>query len=284
MLRNKIKLFFSKDKDSERSKRTESALELIEVRKGIKPAVIIINGFLSENEEDISDWLETVDQMYPHNELFHAKWKAGNVKEMLFDETGFASNMKIFELGRAKGKLGLAASLAAIALNKTTGYWKSAFDESKKVGVELANALANDEAFDSAILMGHSLGARVIHHALTELKSSVVSVVYLLAGAVSSDSEHWEDIFTNHPHTTFINCMSNKDLVLKGPYKIGSLFGHQPIGLAPLRKNSCSNLHNIDVTDYTTGHTDYKNQKIGHFLKEELMKLDEIKRQELIVI
>jgi hypothetical protein len=68
--------------------------------------------------------------------------------------------------------------------------------------------------------------------------------------------------------------MSQKDAVLKHAYKFGCLFDHEPAGLTPLCEESCLNLINLDVTEHANGHSDYKQKKLGLFLKEELMALD----------
>ncbi len=68
--------------------------------------------------------------------------------------------------------------------------------------------------------------------------------------------------------------MSQKDSVLKNAYKLGCLFDHKPAGLSPLCEDSCLNPLNLDVTEHTNGHSDYKQKKFGLFLKEELMTLE----------
>jgi hypothetical protein len=51
----KVKSFLAKDNNPNRATRTKPALQLVKVREGTKPSVIIINGFLSKNGEDVSD-------------------------------------------------------------------------------------------------------------------------------------------------------------------------------------------------------------------------------------
>ncbi len=267
---NKFKSLLAKDN---RAKRTEPALRLVEIRKGTKPVIIIINGFLSENDEDVTDWLKFVDQLYPKNEVLHAKWSAGNLAGMVKDKGFSAGISPLLKVAIGTSPLVKVLSTAATAVNKATGHWKNAFHETKEVGLELAVALEADEALHGSILMGHSLGARVIYHTLAELDKPIVNIVYLLAGAVSSEQEQWSDIFRNHPNTKFINCISQKDSVLKKAYKLGCLFDHKPAGLSPLCEESSLNVINLDVTEHANGHFDFKHKKLGLFLKEELMDL-----------
>ncbi|PKG38334.1 DUF726 domain-containing protein [Psychromonas sp. Urea-02u-13] len=268
-----LKSFLAKDNQTDRATRSEPALKLVEVRKGIKPSIIIINGFLSKKSEDVSDWLEVVDELYPHNEVLHARWNAGDLTSIATDSGLVPERTEMLATKSIQMSV-------FDALSTATGQWKNAFHESNQVGVELAAELEGNESLHGAILMGHSLGARVVRHTLAELDKPVVSVAYLLAGAVSSEQGEWLEIFKKHPETKFINCMSQNDLVLKNAYPMGCLFDHEPAGLTPLCEENCINLLNLDVTEYADGHSDFKQKKIGQYLKKELVKLDQSKIEE----
>ena len=265
---NQVKLFLAKDSKVNRAIDTKRSLELIEIRKGIQPTVIIINGFLSKNTNEVDDWLEVVDELYPDNRVVHAKWDAGNLLDVISDK-GLLENTQPNRLSK-NGVAGLMASAVAIGVNKAAGHWKNAFHETRAVGIELSAAIENTTQLHGCILMGHSLGARVIHHTLAELQTPLVSKAYFLAGAVSSEPEVWDSIFTKHSHTKFINCMSKTDSTLKYGYSAGCLFDHQPIGLSPLGNSTDLNVINIDASKHAKGHQDFKNEKIGRLLKQEL--------------
>lgn len=270
---NTVKTFLTMDNKPNRLKDTELSLDLQQVRTGNKPAIIIINGFMSKGSDDVCDWLAFVDELYPEHQVFHAKWNSGNLADLAMDEGLLGNNEKILKVAKTGGLKSIIGGGAVLAANKATGHWKNAFHETREVGLELATSIEGTTELHNCILMGHSLGARVVHHTLAKLDKPHIKVVYLLAGAVSSKPEAWTDIFSKHSETKFINCMSQKDSTLKYSYSAGCLFDHKPIGLSPLDEKMCLNLVNIDATLQAKGHQDFKNQKMGAFLKQELCKI-----------
>ncbi|MDC9521711.1 DUF726 domain-containing protein [Pseudoalteromonas sp. Angola-31] len=270
---NKVKLFLAKDSKVNRAIDTKRSLELIEIREGIQPTVIIINGFLSKNTNEVDDWLEVVDELYPDNRVVHAKWDAGNLLDVISDKGLLETTSP--NLLSQNGVAALMASAVAVGVNKAAGHWKNAFHETRAVGVELSAAIENTTQLHNCILMGHSLGARVIHHTMAELHPPLVSTAYFLAGAVSSELEVWELIFEKHTRTKFINCMSQTDSTLKYGYSAGCLFDHQPIGLSPLGNSTDLNVINIDASKHAKGHQDFKNKRMGQLIRGELTPYSE---------
>lgn len=260
--------------------RDTPSCEIVKVRDGKLPSVVIINGFMSENGECSKDWLEIVDELYPDNQVVRVQWKAGNFKDMVFDK-GVVPNAKI----ASGSKLGFAATLMArtnligmiataggFVVDKVIGHWKVSFHETRHVAVSLTSYLESDAQFENCILMGHSLGGRIVRHTLNELSTANrVSVAYVLAGAVSSDEEQWQSILEKHNRLKLINCMSMKDYVLKSAYKAGTLWDHEPAGLSSVM-DSNENTVNLDVTEYASGHTGYKQRLLGQYLKQQLQQ------------
>lgn len=79
-------------------------MKYIKVRDGIEPAIIVINGFLSEGEQDINDWLEIIDQLYPSQKVFHLDWPSSNLQSMF----GLCKKGKLKEHLTCSGQLNLA--------------------------------------------------------------------------------------------------------------------------------------------------------------------------------
>ncbi|MUJ38263.1 DUF726 domain-containing protein [Aliivibrio fischeri] len=260
--------------------RASPSCELIKVREGKLPSVVIINGFMTQNEDCSKDWLEVVDELYPDNQVIRVQWKAGNLKDMVFDK-GVVPNARI----ASGSKIGFAATLMArtnligmiataggFVVDKVIGHWKTSFHETRHVALSLTNHIESDAQFENCILMGHSLGGRILRHTLNELSTAnIVSEAYVLAGAVSSDDEQWQSILEKHNRLKLINCMSMKDYVLKSAYKAGTLWDHEPAGLFPVMEAN-ENTVNLDVTEYASGHTDYKQKSLGQYLKQELLQ------------
>lgn len=277
-----IKSSLTEPKTEDLELRETPSCELIKVRDGKLPSVLIINGFMSQNEECSKDWLEVVDELYPDNQVVRVQWKAGNFKDMVFDK-GVVPNARV----ASGSKIGFAATLMArtnligmiataggFVVDKVIGHWKTSFHETRHVALSLTNHLENDAQFENCILMGHSLGGRIVRHTLHELDTSNrVSVAYILAGAISSDDEQWNTIFEKHSNLKLINCMSMKDYVLKSAYKAGTLWDHDPAGLSLVMEDN-ENTVNLDVTEYASGHTDYKKKLLGQYLKQELKQQD----------
>jgi hypothetical protein len=258
--------------------RDTPSCEIVKVRDGKLPSVVIINGFMTQNEDCSKDWLEVVDELYPDNQVIRVQWKAGNLKDMVFDK-GVVPNARI----ASGSKIGFAATLMArtnligmiataggFVVDKVIGHWKTSFHETRHVALSLTNHIESDAQFENCILMGHSLGGRIVRHTLNELSTAnIVSEAYVLAGAVSSDDEQWQSILEKHNRLKLINCMSMKDYVLKSAYKAGTLWDHEPAGLSPVMEGN-ENTVNLDVTEYASGHTDYKQKSLGQYLKQEL--------------
>ncbi|WP_159737264.1 DUF726 domain-containing protein [Vibrio atypicus] len=271
--------------------RDKPSCELVQVRDGKLPAVFIINGFLSENSECSKDWLEVVDELYPDNKVIRVDWKAGNLTEMMFDkgivpsfQTGGASTAGFAAMLAARSTLlGIVGSVGASTVNKVMGHWKSAFYETRHVAFSLSVCLEQNPDFDQCILMGHSLGGRIVRHTLSELKTdNLVSVAYVFAGAVSSNDDQWQSILDKHSELKLINCLSMKDSVLKSVYKVGTVGDHAPAGLAPVMDEHTNTL-NLDVTEFASGHMDFKQSELGKYLKSEFSQLDKGKQQQLFL-
>lgn len=272
---NKIKRL---EQEEELTPRETSSISLQKIREGSKPSVMVINGFMSEGGSDVEDWINVVDALYPNNEVVHVQWNAGNVKKLVLDEgltpSGKSAGLKkLALLTRASTPVGMASVAGGLVANKVSGHWKKAFNETRHVGLELAIAIEDNEELHGCILMGHSLGGRVIRNTLDHLAPHLVSVSYLLAAAVSSEEEQWKEILDKHNDMRVINCMSKHDYVLKSAYKVGTLFDHDPAGLAPLCDDSYSNVLNLDVSEFASGHTSYKHKALGKCIADELKLL-----------
>lgn len=258
---------------------------LIELTKGIKE-------LLTESEKCHFDIRKTkscelimvregVDCLYPYNKVLHVKWDAGNYKDMILGDTPFeGSGFSVNERGSASDRkqgganlISIISSVGFIAVKKVVNHWKKSFFETAHVGRDLARLIKQLPGDTQCILMGHSLGGRIVRHTLERLEPGNVSAAYILAGAVSSETEQWQEIFDNHTELKLINCMSQKDSVLKSVYKVGTLWDHEPAGLSPIYGDEHHNILNLDVSEFANGHTKFKCEPLGLFLKKELSQL-----------
>ena len=159
--------------------------------------------------------------------------------------------------------------------------WHMGMDKAKKAGVVLADVLSKRVAGSRPVtLVGFSLGARVIFHALLELASrkvpvhGVVEDVYLFGAPVTVDMEEWARV-RSVVAGRLINGYATSDWVLSFLYR--SLSASQSVaGLGPVHLPATSavvdangvaaaatevgrgDVENVDLSDLVDGHLSYR--------------------------
>lgn len=146
--------------------------------------------------------------------------------------------------------------------------WHTSMVKASMTGILLADIIARTNNPNGFILMGHSLGARVIYYllcALSTKNTSQINDVFLLGGAVDrKDSKGWNDAIKSVKGKIF-NCYSNNDSTLKFLYQGVNALSSSPIGLGNIEV-SHEKLVNHDVTSTIGGHMQYK-EKFGKIIK-----------------
>lgn len=219
-------------------------LRLYTLREGEEPAIILANGFLSQSEKDYDDWLDGVAQRFPHNKIYGVGWASQRKSYLLTDLLRSVSpgNLRRPQLGRT-----LAASGER---------WERALLSANWSGLLLANAIARCDSDARYILMGHSLGARLMFHALTWLAADDrprIQDVYLLGGAVGAADPLWPRAVAGLEGTLY-NLLSQHDKVLSKLYKACSSDG-AAIGV---QKIEHPRVVNFDASRLVKKHTGYK--------------------------
>lgn len=154
----------------------------------------------------------------------------------------------------AAKKLGpLVPVLLAADLAKNP--WHVARIRADKTGVVLADILARFEG--EAILVGHSLGGRVIGTAaqtLSKARSGKKVVELRLLGAAIGQKFDWDSVaaMTTGP---VVNYFSQRDGVLKWAYKAAEA-GSIAVGLEGT-KSAAPGIVDVDVTDRVANHGSY---------------------------
>ena len=243
-----------------------SKFELIEMQKGNYPAIITINGFLSEDSINSNDWKASIKKSYPNNAWFHLEW---NSQKMPFTKSQRKSKRHSEQKKEKKPSFWYIKNLLyinapSLFLTKDlvfNNHWSLSLRNSKHCGVCLSEIL-NSCYEGKFLLIGHSLGARVIYHCLKQNvilrnKKNIVEV-HLLGGAVSSSQRKWKSI-ESFSKLKIFNYYSSNDDVLKYLYKI-SMLNPNSIGLGSI---NLKNVENNDTSEIIKGHTDY----ISNFLK-----------------
>ena len=249
--------------------------EIIKVKQGVEPAIICIDGFLNEKEKEApKSWIAPISNKYSDNAIYYVRWESKRLRDIgktfgtgAGGKVGVAFAKKFALSASKKAATHLAPlSLAFQALNIAKNPWSVASIKAFQTGVLLADLIARTDK--EYILIGHSLGARVIYSCLSALKKKdekFIKDVHLLGGAVSNySSESCDDKTTWFGLDKVVigsinNYYSKNDSVLKSAYKIvEGIKGDfdDPIGRS--RIDNC-NINNIDTSDYVNRHSDYKN-------------------------
>ncbi len=226
--------------------------EIIKLRDGEYPAILTINGFLSEGKNDYSDWRQGFADLNQDRLWLHLEWGAQNRQEL---QTSVESLEQ-------SNKIGQILDILNSGLRELIDNWKTALENSIYTGLLLADYLKNSQQSDY-ILIGHSLGCRVIHCALQSLSSEqkpVIDSCYLLGGAVESDKDTWYapvNAVKNRIH----NFYSDYDDTLKFIYRLGNILVSKNAEMEPIGLNriaDLSSISNYDVSDIINNHLEYK--------------------------
>jgi hypothetical protein len=215
-----------------------SGFEIEKVKGGANPAVLFIDGFLTQKKTIPDDWKQQLEILYPDKAWYYLRWES----KRLFDigttigahvgkatigavAAGWAKSAAKAGIKRA-GPLGVALTALGLANNP----WTVASVRAAQTGVLLSDIISRTQR--DYILCGHSLGARVIYYTLISLSTKEkkwIKHVHLLGGAVGNKKKNWEQA-TNAVDGVIVNYYSDKDMVLSTLYKVGMLFSSVPIG------------------------------------------------------
>lgn len=237
-------------------------------REGRGPAVLFVNGFLNQENRDLEDWREGAESAFKAHSWYLATWESRTLLSLgqLICGTGGKAAAGAFFVNLAKrasrkagGKLNPATYLA-IGFELVGNDWHTAMTKAAMTGIVLADLMSRTPGREY-ILVGHSLGCRVIYYALEALSTRtdlpVIKDVILLGGAVGAeDDAGWSravQAVSGHIH----NCYSGRDSVLKAAYKAANAFLSEPIGLRPIAHRS-PKIENRDCSSLIGGHMEWK--------------------------
>jgi len=232
------------------------------------PGVVFINGFLSQKDQDWADWADGARESFRSSPWYYTNWEAKSLHTLgaLAMQKPGAAAFGIFVKKLAmKGSKKAASKLnplswASLIADLLGNPWHVAQFKAGMTGVLLADLLARTDREKGFVLMGHSLGARVIHYLLMALSTKeqfVVQDVFLFGGAVgSTDAESW-DHAAKAVRGRIFNFYSSHDDVLRYLYRGATALVSEPIGLGPI-ECTANNVVNIDVSDVVKGHMGYR--------------------------
>lgn len=133
-------------------------------------------------------------------------------------------------------------------------------DRARAAGGVLADVLLNRHlGVRPIMLIGFSLGARVIFYALLELAKhkafGIVQDVFLLGATVTAPTRNWIEA-RGVVSGRFVNAYATTDWVLNYLFRATSGGLNTVAGLRPIK--NVPGVENIDVTDKIAGHMSYR--------------------------
>ena len=215
----------------------------------------------------LAEWKEGLEKNYPNNPWYEVKWESKRLKDigqLIAISTGKGAFKKGLIEAAKRASRGAARKINPISLLYdlfvlSKNPWHTAMVRASMTGNLLADILARVKR-KQFILLGHSLGARVVFYTLCSLGTNTskrVQVAHLLGGAVGRDDRNGWKLAVNTTKSGIRNYYSENDDVLHYFYKFGTFFQSDPIGRSPLRP-PMRGFRNYNVTKTVRGHPYYK--------------------------
>jgi len=236
------------------------AIEL--VRPGVGTPVVFATGFLTEGHSSWAQWQRMIDTRYPDAPVYQLHWGAKELKDLtaLVVSSGTrAAVLALVEQGAKRGSkaFGLPGVGWVLGLyGAATNPWTVAKTRAGMTGVALAELIARTEE-DAYVLIGHSLGARVMVTAAQTLGTRSgtprIESMHLLGAAVGRAGD-WHNLDAAVTGTVW-NYWSANDNVLRWLYKLAEV-GQTATGQAGFR-STFSAIKDRNVTRKVERHSDY---------------------------
>ncbi|MGX1770299.1 DUF726 domain-containing protein [Dietzia sp. NPDC055343] len=243
--------------------RDDKSFKLELFREGSGTPVIIARGFTTEG--DIQWWKSVgfVEQTYPDQPIYFLHWGSKELNDvaLLLGSIGGAQAGR-FAVGAVARKASKAAAgklsplmPVMVATDLAKNPWHVARVRADKTGVILGDILARFEG--EAILVGHSLGGRVMATATQTLSKAragkKVRDLRILGAAIGQKFD-WASVASTTSGYV-VNYFSRNDAVLRNAYAVAEV-GSVAVGL---KGTGCEapNLVDVDVSDTVPNHNSY---------------------------
>lgn len=234
------------------------------VRKGSGTPVLIARGFTTEKKLDWRTEVKAVETAYPDSPIYLVTWGSKEMLELagfLSLGAGFAGGAVLKGMVKHAGKkLAKKATPAGLALgvaDLVKSPWTVAVNRANKTAMTLA-AIIQRSNLESVVLVGHSLGGRVMLNLATALAGAAgtenelrVEAVNLLGAAIGQDTT-WDSV-GEALYGVVHNYHSQNDRVLGYLYP-AAMGGRKAIGLEGL---DASFAVNHGVSEAVKSHSAY---------------------------
>lgn len=242
----------------------DKSFAIEKLKDGRDVAVVVCSGFLTEGKHGWGDWERIVTERYPASPVYRVHWGSRELNDLAFvlgANTGkFVASSFIKRAAamasKSAAKVASPITSAMIIVDLVKNPWWRARERANKTGAIVADLIARTE-MDGVVLVGHSLGARVMICAAealgTKISGPTVGEVHLLGAAKDADDD-WSRLDAGVQHRVF-NYHSKRDKVLRFFYAIVEA-GDVAAGYAGMSTKR-KKIENVDVTKQVADHSAY---------------------------
>ncbi|MGZ4586648.1 MAG: DUF726 domain-containing protein [Mycobacteriaceae bacterium] len=240
----------------------DRSFEIERVRPGVGTPVVFATGFLSEGRSAWSEWQRLIDTQYPTAPVYQVHWGAKELKDLsalLLSNGSKAAIRAVLAQAAKRGSkahglpgIGWVLGVHGVATNP----WTVARTRADMTGVALAALIARTTE-GPYVLMGHSLGARVMVSTAQALATQPgtprVESMHLLGAAVGRKGD-WRGLAASSTGTIW-NYWSSNDNVLRWLYTLAEV-GEAAAGQVGFM-TKLPRIKNRNVSRLVKGHSDY---------------------------
>jgi pimeloyl-ACP methyl ester carboxylesterase len=232
------------------------------VREGVGSPVVFATGFLTQGRSAWDQWRRLVDERYPDAPVYQVHWGAKELRDLtglLVSNGGKAAVRAVLVQGAKRGSkafglpgIGWVLGAHSVATNP----WTVAKTRAGMTGAALAGLLSRTLE-GPYVLMGHSLGARVMVTAARTLATQSgpprVESMHLLGAAVGRKGD-WRSL-EEAVNGTVWNYWSANDNVLRWLYALAER-GEKPVGHEGFQ-SKFSRIKDRNVSRHVSDHSAY---------------------------
>jgi pimeloyl-ACP methyl ester carboxylesterase len=240
----------------------DSSFKIEQVRAGSGTPVVFATGFLTEGQSAWSSWQRLIDTRYPDSPVYQVHWGAKELRDLtaLVTAAGAKAAVRTMLLkGARRGSkaagipgMGLVMGVHELATNP----WTVAKTRAGMTGATLADLIVRS-AEGPYVLMGHSLGARVMLTAAqalgTRSDEAHIEAMHLLGAAVGKKG-HWHDL-SHAVRDEVWNYWSENDAVLQWVYRLAE-GGEAAVGQRGFDSKR-PGIKDRNVSRLVAGHSEY---------------------------
>ena len=247
-----------------------------------KIPIIVIPGFMTEGDNEWGRFVarKTSNPVYIINWKSFKKWDIFTSQSKFVDLFNESDKYKAAQIWAATNpRLNYSPLLITLSvLTSPVRLWFQACKQADLISFVLAKEISknigDDEPF---ILLGHSLGGRIVSRITEHVKTNNLISTIVLAGAIGKDD--FVNITKSNneiPVMGFINYHSNQDQVLKKLYTLVNLRSAPPVGL------DRSNGSRVIERKFFLGHQSYlNNDELGSDLRLMVNRIQNIHDTEM---